>query len=70
MYDALRGVVVSPVPNVGITGCDSLVWPETFLTKICIVSSSFEETELRLAMLDERRICMLDCGRGSMFDVR
>jgi hypothetical protein len=33
-----------------------LSWPETFLTKICIVSSSVEEVELMLEMLDVRRM--------------
>lgn len=35
---------------------DLLLWPETSLTKICIVSSSTEDVELMLETLDVRRI--------------
>jgi len=33
-----------------------VLWPETSLTKICIVSSSTEDVELMLETLDVRRI--------------
>lgn len=46
--------------------CNVLDVPETFLMKICIVSSASEAEELRLEMLDERRM-MCDCCEDVWF---
>ena len=44
----------------GVQRRDALLWPETPLTKICIVSSS-EALELRLEMLSLRRMAAALC---------
>ena len=41
--------------------------PDTFLMKICIVSSASEAVELRLEVLGERRMV---CGLGGLVVVR
>ena len=46
----------SEVRNAGIRDSDLLESPDTFLTKMCIVSSTSEPMELMLEMLSERRI--------------
>jgi hypothetical protein len=46
-------------------GEDVLVSPDTVLTKICIVSSDSEVDELRLEMLEVRRMAAAGCtGSG------
>ena len=46
----------SEVRNAGVRGSDLLESPDTFLTKMCIISSTSEPMELMLEMLSERRI--------------
>jgi hypothetical protein len=59
------GLGGSDARNPGYRVCNLLEVPETFLTKMCIVSSTSEPMELTLEMESERRIMvavLVCCG--------